>query len=157
VSCVEILRRRLLEWLSVVKTVDEYSRVLRTRLGRVSIILHGSFARGDFNVWSDVDLIIVSEKFYGIRVLDRYDLLNPTPPRVEPIPLTPEEFEANLEKPVWRHALNRGSIIFVDDYNLSTAMNRHGIRFATREQLVEKINSMIEAVSRMMQSSQRFF
>jgi len=150
VSCVEILRRRFMEWLSVVRSIDEYSQVLQTRLGRVSIILHGSFARGDFNMWSDIDLIIVSEKFYGVRILDRYDLLSPTPSRVEPIPLTPEEFEANLKKPVWRYALNRGSIIFVDNYNLSIAMNRHGIRFTTREQLIEKINSMIKTIFKTM-------
>jgi len=144
---VEVLRKRLSEWLSVVESIEEYSKLLRSRLGRVSIILHGSFARGDFNAWSDVDLIIVSEKFRGVRVLDRYDLLNPTPPRVEPIPLTPEEFLANLEKPAWRHALSRGAVVFVDDYGLSSAMSRCGISFSSREQLVEKIESLMSSLT----------
>jgi len=143
---VELLRRRLLEWLSVVKSVEEYSESLRLRLGRASVVLHGSFARGDFNAWSDVDLVVVSEKFRGVRILDRYNLLGPPPPRVEVIPLTPEEFEANLEKPAWRYALSRGSAIVVDDYGVSEAMARRGIEFTTAEQLKSRIVSAIEAL-----------
>jgi len=132
---VELLRRRFLEWLSAVESVEEYSESLRLRLGRASVVLHRSFARGDFNAWSDVDLTVVSEKFRGVRILGRYNLLGPPPPRAEVVPLTPEEFEANLEKPAWRYALSRGSAIAVDRCGVSKAMARRGAGFAAAERL----------------------
>jgi len=85
---VELLRRRLLERLSVVESVEEYSESLRLRLGGASVVLRRSFARGDFNAWSDVDLVVVSEKFRGAEILDRYSPLDP-PPRVEAVPPGP--------------------------------------------------------------------
>jgi len=44
------------------------------------VVLHGSFACGGFNVWSDVDLLVVSERFRGVGILDRYNLLDSSLP-----------------------------------------------------------------------------
>jgi len=46
---VVLLRRRLLEWLSVVESVEEYSESLSLRLGRASVVLRRSFSCGGFN------------------------------------------------------------------------------------------------------------
>ncbi len=63
------------------------------------VYLFGSYARGDYLENSDVDLIIVSSSFRGMRFLDRLDLVYRVEwkldisPWIEVIPLTPEEFE----------------------------------------------------------------
>ncbi len=57
--------------------------------------MFGSYARGDFNEWSDVDVLIVAERLPR-RPLDRLraveECLNRYP-HVEPIIVTPEELE----------------------------------------------------------------
>jgi len=70
------------------------------------------------------------------------------------ISLTPEEFEANLEKPALRYALSRGSAIVVDDYGVSKAMARRGIEFTTAEQLKSRIASAIEALPKASRSAE---
>jgi predicted nucleotidyltransferase len=61
--------------------------------------LFGSYARGDWLKSSDVDLVVVSPDFAGIRWLDRLDLVARLQVRlglekwVEVLPYTPEEFE----------------------------------------------------------------
>lgn len=58
----------------------------------------GSVARGDFNVWSDVDVVVVADALPE-RTLDRLDLLmQDRPPRVEVIGFTPGELEAARRK-----------------------------------------------------------
>jgi len=140
---VRIPRDRLVEWLNTLNIVDGYTHKLVEKLGKLTAILHGSYARGDFNMWSDIDLIILSEKFGGIRVLDRYELINPTPPRVEPIPLTPSEFFNNILKPVWRHALERGAVVLIDHYEITGLLKSLGINVLTKEQLVNKIERLL--------------
>lgn len=115
---VRIPRSRFDQWLKVLDIVEDYSRKLREELGRVTVILYGSYARGDYNLWSDIDLLVVSEKFRNVRILNRYDLIPQPPPGVEPVPLTPEEFVKNLEKNAWLKALRDKSVILIDDYNL---------------------------------------
>jgi predicted nucleotidyltransferase len=51
----------------------------------------GSVARGDFNVWSDVDVVVVAEGLPA-RTPDRLELLMADrPPRVEVMGFTPAE------------------------------------------------------------------
>ncbi|MEB2835682.1 MAG: nucleotidyltransferase domain-containing protein [Desulfurococcales archaeon] len=122
---MRVPRSRVEEWLRVLSRVEELAGRLRARLGPVTLVLHGSYARGDFNLWSDVDVIIVSPAFEGLRVLDRYDpLLDLLPPGFEAIPMTPRELRRALEKPAWRQALARGYIIVADDLSLEPLLKR---------------------------------
>ena len=123
---VKIPRSRITEWLKILEISKKYAVTIREKLGKASILLHGSYARGDFNLWSDIDLIIVSDVFRGIRVLDRYELL-PLLPRIEPLPLTYDEFLANIKKSAWVNALKRGLVVIVDDYNLASILRSKGI------------------------------
>ena len=90
-------------------------------LGRLAAILYGSYARGDFNLWSDADVIVVSEVFEGVRPLDRWRLLEATrpPSLLEPIPWTPGEARRMLGKPSWRHAMEQGCVVVLDDYGVA--------------------------------------
>lgn len=70
----------------------------------------GSVARGDFNVWSDVDVVIVVEGLPE-RAPERGRLLAiDAPPRVQAVGFTPEEFRAALAagNPLAREAVERG-------------------------------------------------
>ena len=66
--------------------------------------LFGSYAKGTWLKSSDVDLVVVSEDFRGMRFLERLDMINELQwkaqirPFVEVIPLTPEEFEERLRE-----------------------------------------------------------
>ncbi len=110
------------------RVLEEANRLalkLRRKIGRLSMVVFGSYARDDFNVWSDVDIIIVSEWFRGKpfvrRALYIVDLI---PEGFEAIIWSPEEAERLLKKPWWREAL-RASVIIVDDYKLFTGSNNN--------------------------------
>lgn len=66
-----------------------------------TIYLFGSYARGDHMVDSDVDIIIVSDIFKGMRFTDRISFVRlKLPPDLsfDIIPLTPEEFKDKLDR-----------------------------------------------------------
>lgn len=109
-------RRRILE--HILNTAHEFAEKLREKLGKVTVILYGSYARGDFNLWSDVDLIVISETFNNVPTLRRYDMvMELTPPKFELKLWTPDEARVCLSKPWWKEALKH-RIILVDDYNV---------------------------------------
>ena len=58
----------------------------------------GSTARGDFNAWSDIDVVIISDNF-PTNPLERYEILEKhVEPGIEPIPLRPEDVKRLVEK-----------------------------------------------------------
>lgn len=57
-----------------------------------TVILIGSYARGDFNLWSDIDILMVSSEFKGNPV-ERIKEVD-APPGFQVIPITLREFEA---------------------------------------------------------------
>jgi uncharacterized protein len=70
----------------------------------------GSVARGDFNVWSDVDVVVVADDLPS-RAPDRAQALGQiAPPRVQPIGFTRREFHAANAKgnPLVREAAEVG-------------------------------------------------
>ncbi|WP_238377881.1 nucleotidyltransferase domain-containing protein, partial [Caldivirga sp. MU80] len=114
----EVIKARLAERERVVDEVRAYALRLRERLSRLTAILYGSYARGDFNLWSDVDVVMISEHFRGRDFVTRCVKLNDAPPRLEPICWTPEEAAKALRKPWWREAL-RHRVVIVDDYGVA--------------------------------------
>ena len=80
------------------------------------MILFGSFATGKTKKWSDIDILIVSESFKGLKPLDRglnlYDMWSADYP-VDFLCYTPEEFE-NAKKRIGivRQVLKEGKIIY---------------------------------------------
>jgi len=68
---------------------------LKQRTNIKSIYLHGSYARGDFNEGSDIDLVIVGD--FKERFKDRIGaVLGMTDLPIEPLCYTEEEFEKML-------------------------------------------------------------
>lgn len=73
------------------------------------VILFGSYANGTENMWSDIDIAIVSQDFQGVRFYDRR-MVNPylikVDTRIEPHPFRPDDF--NEEDPFVREILKQG-------------------------------------------------
>lgn len=74
---------------------------LRSRLALRAAVVFGSVARGDFNRWSDIDLLVLAEEL-PTSADERLDALGTWPPGVQPIVWTPRE---------WRDQLARGNPI----------------------------------------------
>ena len=91
------------------------------RKGAKLIILYGSLARGDYTATSDADILIISDKFKDVRMIDRIlDFIDPRSPiDIEPAVLTTEEFKALIKKKD-RFALEvlRDGIVLAGDLKL---------------------------------------
>lgn len=72
-------------------------------------VVFGSVARGDFNQWSDIDLLIVAGGV-GDGVLERLDALPPRPPLLQPVVWTPSEWKERVARgdPIAREAATVG-------------------------------------------------
>jgi len=58
----KIIRERIQLREGAIREALNFSLCVSKKLGRICSIVFGSYARGDFNEWSDVDLLIVVEK-----------------------------------------------------------------------------------------------
>ncbi len=78
-------------------------------LGMRAAVVFGSVARGDFNLWSDVDLLVVAERLPP-DALRRLEALGAPPPRVQPLGWTPEEWRRRLAgaDPIASEAVSAG-------------------------------------------------
>ena len=80
----------------VKNTIEKFLQALKeNNIAIKKAILFGSYARGNYTEWSDIDLAIVSEVFEGSRMDDR-DKIRPIKLSIssdlEVLPYTPEDF-----------------------------------------------------------------
>ncbi len=114
----KLLEERRRERNRVIEKARSLAETLRRSLGKITVFLYGSYSRGDFNVWSDIDLLVISDRFRDMNPLERLSLIQELlPPRFEARCFTPGEFRAELKKPWWRKIVDE-SIVLADDYNL---------------------------------------
>ena len=118
---MEIIKKRVKLREKVIAEAREWAGRLPLK---VTAILVGSYARGDFSLWSDIDIILISDSFEG-NPIQRLKELNVLP-AYQIIPLTPEEFKRLLEKkdPLAVEALKIGVIlredVKIDDLSVSS-------------------------------------
>lgn len=100
-------RRPGLDSLNLPEAVREALRAflarVREALGEAEVYLFGSYARGDWLIDSDLDLVVVSPKFRGLELGKRYLLVRgllPNEVSVELLLYTPEEFEERKRRSV---------------------------------------------------------
>jgi len=93
-------RRSGLDKLNLPENVRKALRTflieVKEELGEVEVYLFGSYARGDWLLDSDLDLIVISPKFKNLEPGKRYLLVRgllPSEISVELLLYTPEEFE----------------------------------------------------------------
>jgi len=80
-------------------TIQRYVRALRTHNIPVQqVVLFGSYAKGTYDQWSDIDLAVVSDIFEGSRMLDRDKIRAITlsvSSLLEVLPYKPDDFTAD--------------------------------------------------------------
>ncbi len=87
----EVLARRRCERATLVAVASEYVKAISGSLDLLGAAVIGSVARGDFNVWSDIDVLIVARGLPP-RYLDRATVLTSvSAPRVQAVAFTPQE------------------------------------------------------------------
>jgi predicted nucleotidyltransferase len=114
----EALEERRRERDRLVDLARDYVERLAEHLPLVAAAVVGSVARGDFNVWSDIDVIVVAEDL-PLRAPDRGMLLAADAPAgVQVVGFTPDEFRKSLEvgNPLAREAVERGIVVFGDRF-----------------------------------------
>ena len=100
---------------------ERYVEQLATRLPLRAAALVGSAARGDFNVWSDVDVVVVGDELPE-RLPERSLLLaEDAAPGVQPIGYTTEEFERAFRRgdPLAREAVEPGAALRGESFFVS--------------------------------------
>ncbi len=75
----------------IVESSQRYLRALASKGLPVRFaVLFGSYARGNADEWSDIDLLVVSPQFDGVKSRDQINLLwrvaAHTDSRIEPVP-----------------------------------------------------------------------
>ena len=94
--------------------LDRYLDLLVTHVSPQKVILFGSMARGQVQVWSDIDLVIVTPSRQ--RFLDRSkEMLRLLQPRVglDVLVYTPEEFDQLCnERPFFQEIAQKGKVLY---------------------------------------------
>jgi predicted nucleotidyltransferase len=94
----EVLAARRRERERLIELARGYVRGLSGRIPVVAAAVVGSVARGDFNVWSDVDVVVISDRLPP-RIPDRSAILAAgAPAGVEAVGYTREEFRRALAR-----------------------------------------------------------
>lgn len=123
-KAIERRRRELEELRGLAR---DYVRSLAARMPIRAAAIAGSVARGDFNVWSDVDVVIVSDALPA-RVPERaLSLVLGAPSRIQPVGYTPQEFERAYRRGdrLAREAVEAGVILLGDDFFARVRPARH--------------------------------
>lgn len=101
---------------SVVESVKKYLGLLRAEGLDVSFgVLFGSFARGEADKWSDIDLLVVSPRFdsaYGREDVDRlWIAVTKGDNRIEPIPCGERQWTEDNARAIVEVARREGLMI----------------------------------------------
>jgi Nucleotidyltransferase domain. len=110
----KIIEERLKEREKAIEEAKEFALCISRKLGKITAILFGSYARGDFNVWSDIDVLVVAENLPR-NPLKRFELVEECLkmyPRVESIIITVEELiKKRGRDPAVTEAIQKGVIL----------------------------------------------
>jgi uncharacterized protein len=104
-----VIARRRAERDHLIEQARRFAEALDPGLAVKAVVIFGSVARGDFNLWSDVDVLVLAAAVPE-RFIERVAALGPPPPRIEPIVWTPAEWAAQLGRrnPIATEAVERG-------------------------------------------------
>lgn len=91
-----VIARRRRERDELVERARRFAGGLDPDLGVRSAVVFGSVARGDFNVWSDIDLLVIADRLPD-RPQDRTAALGAAP-RVSAVAWRPAELRQQIER-----------------------------------------------------------
>lgn len=88
-----------------VKIAESYARQVKSYISPDSVILYGSYAKGNFNADSDIDIAIVFDKFdgdYWETIIKLHEMTLSVDTRIEPVLLEnandPSGFIRNIQQ-----------------------------------------------------------
>ena len=94
----------------VKNTIDRYLQALaRDNIPIKEAMLFGSYAKGNYQEWSDIDIALVSEIFAGNRIDDKDKIRKITlsiSSEIEVIPFSPKDF--HLQNPLAKEIITTG-------------------------------------------------
>lgn len=95
--------------------IDEYCQEVVSRLNPQAVILFGSFASGDINEASDIDIVVIAD--FQMSFLDRIKLLldlNRSDLPIEPVGYTRQEFERmkQVGNPFITEVVDKGKVLY---------------------------------------------
>ena len=101
----------------IITAIHRYIKSLNTYgIHASQLVLFGSFARGDADEYSDIDLVVIAPEFDGSREILLVKALwraTVTDNRIEPIPCGEQEWETDGSRPILEIARREGVIITV--------------------------------------------
>lgn len=116
-AALGVVRRRRSERAALVDRARAYVDELGKSVTLEAAVVFGSVARGDFNVWSDVDvLLLVADLPPGRQ--DRLAMVDENAPAgVSPMTWTPDEFRAEFARgnPIAIEAAQTGVVLRGDE------------------------------------------
>jgi len=120
-----VLQHRKVQQAELIALGRQFADRAKAELGEVTAWIYGSVARGDFNVWSDVDVLLVAARLPE-DPLERFRLLiHLAPPGVEPKGYTEAEFRKFLQqRKAQVLAMLQPRILLIDDLHLEAQVSR---------------------------------
>lgn len=111
-----VIARRRAEREQLVQRARDWAQVLAGRLEVQAAVVVGSVARGDFNKWSDLDVLVVAEGLPGDCRMRMDLLMADSPPGLQPIGWSPHELGARRagRDPIAREAYEVGVVVWGD-------------------------------------------
>lgn len=102
---------------TLLATARAYVELLRARVPLLAAAVAGSVARGDFNVWSDVDMVVVAVELPDRAPERAALLLADAPARIQPVGFTPRELAAAYARGnrLVREALDSGVVLLGEE------------------------------------------
>jgi hypothetical protein len=109
VDAAGVIGRRRDEQARLIATAERFAAQLEPSLGVRAVVIFGSVARGDFNVWSDIDVLVVADGLPD-RPLDRLAVLGSPEALVHPVAWTEVELRRELARsnPIVTEVKHRG-------------------------------------------------
>ncbi len=97
-----------------------YASIVSERYAPATVLLYGSVARGDFNLWSDIDVLVVSDALPS-HPLARSEALHAVAlPGIEPKGYTLGEYrDAVIRRLPFVRELSRQCVVLRDDLGLA--------------------------------------
>lgn len=111
---VSAIARRRSERAERIELAARWADTLRQRLtGLRVVVVVGSVARGDFNRWSDIDVLVVADPLPD-RWLDRCDAIGSQPAGIQTIAWTFDEYSKRTERgdPIAVEASTDGVVVW---------------------------------------------
>lgn len=101
---------------AITLTIRQYLAAVRAAgIHARRAVLFGSYARGEANEWSDIDLVVVAPELESPadrQLVDRlWRLRATTDARIEPIPCGEREWETDGTRPILELARREGVVI----------------------------------------------